>query len=33
MAAATPSIDSSDEEAQFRIGYLSDIEGHWDYFL
>ena len=18
---------------QFRIGYLSDVEGHWDYFL
>ena len=33
MAAATPLLESSEEEAQFRIGYLSDIEGHWDYFL
>jgi hypothetical protein len=26
------SVDSSATD-QFRIGYLSDIEGHWDYFL
>ncbi|KAL7523580.1 hypothetical protein ACHAXR_002251, partial [Thalassiosira sp. AJA248-18] len=25
--------EEEEEEGQFRIGYLSDIEGHWDYFL
>ena len=28
----TMSVDSPATD-QFRIGYLSDIEGHWDYFL
>jgi hypothetical protein len=27
-----PSLDSPSSD-RFRIGYLSDIEGHWDYFL
>ena len=24
---------AAEESDQFRIGYLSDVEGHWDYFL
>mmetsp|Transcript_11109 Transcript_11109/g.27328 ORF Transcript_11109/g.27328 Transcript_11109/m.27328 type:complete len:87 (+) Transcript_11109:51-311(+) len=30
---SAPGIMSSPSQDQFRIGYLSDIEGHWDYFL
>lgn len=28
-----PSGDSPSSSDGFRIGYLSDVEGHWDYFL
>lgn len=26
-------VSANDDNDQFRIGYLSDIDGHWEYFL